>query len=98
VTAVASTQKEVTANIEKSLEMNTEVTNSMQNLVEKPTELDLFEISYPTDDKISSVEKSSVDLSANSLKENVCCRRVECRRECRCRILECCRKDCGGSY
>ena len=74
VTAVASTQKEVTTDLEKSLKMNTEVTNSMQNQVEKPTGLDLSEISYPTNDKIASVEntsnETSVELFANSLTEN----------------------------
>jgi len=73
----------------------------MQNQVEKPTELASSELSYPTDDKIASVENKSSETSvepfANSLKRKrrfpkVFHRRVECCGEGRCKILECCKE------
>jgi len=96
VTVVSSTQKEVDADVKESLEMNTVEMNSMQNQVEKPTEF-----SYPTDEKIASVENKSSETSVepfvNSLKRKrrspkVFHRRVECCGEGRCKILECCKK------
>ena len=101
VTVVSSTQKEVAADVKESLEINTEEMNLMQNQVEKPTELASSELSYPTDDKIASVENKSSETSvepfANSLKRKrrspkVFHQRVECCGEGRFRILESCKK------
>jgi len=74
VTVVSSTQKEVAADVKESLDVNTNEMNPMQNEVEKPTELASSELSYPTDEKIVSVENKSSETSvepfANVLKEN----------------------------